>query len=241
MKTNRISWKARFSVFMWLFFFLASGTTAQVVKRDLADLSLRADVIVKARVERAESRWVDDGRGKHIYTYVTLNLIETMKGDFSSGFFTIELPGGSVGEQRAVVTESYSLHDGEKVILFLRVEPLTVVGGQLGILSIVDGLVAVGNQMVPEQQFVEAIKKVAANSPVRIFGDTGQASSATKGGVKKELPSLEQGTPIDVRKVGQADRPQIKGDVGTTLSKAQQSMPRDPRSTGQGARLSGRE
>ncbi len=94
---------------------LAGATTVQ--KYTVTDLAKKSDSIVRARVEGQISRWGDTR--KEIYTYITLSVLESVKGAPNEKTVTIRQLGGSVDNLVSVVPGMPSFKNGEEVVLFL--------------------------------------------------------------------------------------------------------------------------
>lgn len=103
---------------------LASATTVQ--KFSVRDLAKKSESIVLARVEDETAR-MDEG-SKEIYTYVTLRVIEGVKGskrnDNAKGksadeLITIRQLGGTYGKYISVVPGMPTFKKGEEVVVFL--------------------------------------------------------------------------------------------------------------------------
>jgi len=102
----------------------AKATTVQ--KFSLSDLAKKSESIVHARVVDQTSSW-DQGH-KEIYTYITLNVLDPVKGgprsDDAKGAkhettITIRQLGGTVDKLISYVPGMPSFQKGEEVVLFL--------------------------------------------------------------------------------------------------------------------------
>jgi len=93
---------------------LASATTVE--KMSLRDLAKKSDAIVLARVEDETARYDSN---KEIYTYVTLRVLEPVKGPKADAVITIRQLGGSVGDVASIVPGTPSFKKGEEVVVFL--------------------------------------------------------------------------------------------------------------------------
>ena len=129
---------------------LAGATTVQ--KFTVTDLAKKSDSIVRARVEGQSSRWGDTR--KEIYTYVTLSVLESVKGAPGEKTITIRQLGGSVDNLISVVPGMPSFKNGEEVVLFLsRKDPAGyswVMGLQQGKYSVLtdeSGIKSVRNEL----------------------------------------------------------------------------------------------
>ena len=71
-------------------------------------------VIVKGRVLSGHSQW----EGRNIFTYTTVRVDESLKGEAGSQIIVKQL-GGRVNEMAQEISGSPRLGDGEEVILFL--------------------------------------------------------------------------------------------------------------------------
>jgi hypothetical protein len=158
--------KVIFTLLIWGVF---SHASSQIEKISLTDLVLKADIIVKVKVENTISKWIIDERGKHIYTIATLLTDITMKGQLPHNKFTIDVVGGTVGDITEYVTHSYSFKKGEDVVLFLNSNPIRVVGGLQGKFTIYDGKVYLENKEVGIDRFVHAIQTFAHDPTGTLF------------------------------------------------------------------------
>lgn len=93
----------------------AFATTVQ--KLSLQELTKRSDSIVMARVDDAVASW--DAGHKEIYTYITLSILQPVKGDKGATTITLRQLGGTVGNIASVVPGMPSFKKGEEVVVFL--------------------------------------------------------------------------------------------------------------------------
>jgi len=80
----------------------------------LQRLTTESNLIVYGRIESSYSQW----EGKTIYTYTTLRVNESLKGEGGS-LVTVKQLGGTVGETGLEVPGTPKLIAGEDVVLFL--------------------------------------------------------------------------------------------------------------------------
>jgi hypothetical protein len=157
---------------------LASATTVQ--KFTMQELSKKSDAIVMAKVEDQSSR--QDASNKEIYTYITLSVLESVKGAKGEKTMTIRQLGGSVGNLISVVPGMPNFKNGEEVVLFLSAKDREgypwVMGLQQGKYSIVtddNGLKHVRNELdglrtlSPDGSMSES--KVSSELPLGAFLD----------------------------------------------------------------------
>jgi len=93
----------------------ALATTVQ--KLTLQDLAKKSDSIVMARVDDAVASW--DAGHKEIYTFITLNVLQPVKGNQGATTITLRQLGGTVGNIASVVPGMPSFRKGEEVVVFL--------------------------------------------------------------------------------------------------------------------------
>ena len=94
---------------------LATATTVQ--KFTVRELAEKSQTIVRAQVLDQASRW-DDGR-KEIYTYITLRILESVKGAKGETTITLRQLGGAVDNLISTVPGMPSFRRDEEVVLFL--------------------------------------------------------------------------------------------------------------------------
>ena len=93
------------------------GTT--VVAPTFDDLVAKADCVVTADVIALRSDWTGEGEKRHIVTFVTLNVLRTLKGEVASPL-TLRVFGGTIGTDRMEVADAPTFRVGERQILFVR-------------------------------------------------------------------------------------------------------------------------
>jgi len=92
----------------------AAATTVE--KMSLRDLAKKSDAIVLARVEDQSARYDSN---KEIYTYITLRVLEPVKGPKKDDVITIRQLGGTVDKIASIVPGTPNFRTGEEVVLFL--------------------------------------------------------------------------------------------------------------------------
>ncbi|HEU4723712.1 MAG TPA: hypothetical protein VFU59_00300, partial [Candidatus Eisenbacteria bacterium] len=85
-------------------------------KMSLRDLAKKSDAIVLARVEDETARY---DANKEIYTYITLRVLEPVKGPKKDEVITIRQIGGTVDKIASIVPGTPTFRKGEEVVLFL--------------------------------------------------------------------------------------------------------------------------
>jgi hypothetical protein len=193
---NRARWAAAlaFAGIALLGVNLAGATTVQ--KFTVSDLAKKSESIVLARVEDETAR-MDEGT-KEIYTYVTLRVIEGVKGSKRSDsaknpkggeeFITIRQLGGAYGKYISVVPGTPTFRKGEEVVVFLSQKDRAgypwVMGLQQGKYSVTtgeDGLKQVRNDM-------DGLSVMDVNgTATEVKGSTTQPLASFLDGIKTQL------------------------------------------------------
>jgi hypothetical protein len=96
----------------------AGGSGPRWSMRQLARFS---DAIVVGRIASVSSGW--DGAADTIYTYVSVDVSEVIKGGLHTGRLTIKQLGGAAGPIGLEVFDQASFSSGEEVLLFLERRP----------------------------------------------------------------------------------------------------------------------
>jgi hypothetical protein len=94
---------------------VATATTVQ--KFSLQELTQKSSAIVMAKVEDTYSR--REVQGGEIYTYITLRVLEPVKGMKGETSVTIRQIGGRVDNIESIVSGMPSFRKDEEVVLFL--------------------------------------------------------------------------------------------------------------------------
>jgi len=108
-----------FVVFVLSFSFLncsKSYATRELQESNL-DVAKRSEAIVVARCISSESRWNDEGT--LIFTYVTFEIQDTIKGKDPKDKLTLKLIGGQVGDVIQTVPDLPAFNEEGEVMLFL--------------------------------------------------------------------------------------------------------------------------
>ena len=192
---NRAHWAATaFAGIALLGAGLADATTVQ--KFTVSDLAKKSESIVLARVEDETAR-MDEGT-KEIYTYITLKVIEGVKGSKRSDnaknprggeeLITIRQLGGTYGKYISVVPGMPTFQKGEEVVVFLSQKDRAgypwVMGLQQGKYTVTtgeDGLKQVRND-------VDGLSVVDLNgTATEVKGSTTQPLASFLDGIKTQL------------------------------------------------------
>lgn len=145
----------------------AAGTAGFDVGARLStqDLARQSDAIVVARAMQTEVYWSANGR--NLYTLVTVEVRETLKGE-SVSTLVVALPGGIDANRKVPIAVTYpggpQLGVGEEVVLFLNstddvAGSYAIAGFAQGKFSIgADQMVQVGEDTVSLAAFTQEIR-----------------------------------------------------------------------------------
>jgi hypothetical protein len=95
----------------------ASATT--VIPPTFEQLVGRAQVIFEGTVTDVTSQWVGEGAQRHIVSYVTLEVADSVKGDAGTTY-TLRMLGGTVGDTTMAISDAPNFAVGERTILFVE-------------------------------------------------------------------------------------------------------------------------
>lgn len=109
----------RVFVFMFSFLYLFfSASQAQSIKSDLKSLSEKSDIILEGKVVNKKSDWNKDK--SRIFTAVTVQVDDYLKGNNSNKTIVINTPGGEVDGIGELYTHMPSFKEDEEVLLFVQ-------------------------------------------------------------------------------------------------------------------------
>jgi len=95
----------------------ARGTT--VIPPTFDQLVSQGQVIFQGAVTDVRSEWAGAGTQRHIVTYVTFKVEETLKGNLGA-IYSIRLLGGTVGDETMEVVDAPKFNVGDRDILFVE-------------------------------------------------------------------------------------------------------------------------
>ncbi len=157
MKNNSVT-------FLFIFILIVSSSIAQESGlKNFPQLLLKSDLIMKAKVVNQEAKWVNDNRGKHIYTYATFQILEILKGYSPSNQVIFEISGGKIGDTSEVVSNSFSVKDGQEMILFSSKDNNISLSKILSKVNIIDEKVYLKNKYVPAENLITYLSDVIKN------------------------------------------------------------------------------
>src|SRR5437764_6180049 len=96
---------------------VALATT--VIPPSFDDLVARAEMIFQGTVTDVRSEWAGEGAQRHIMSYVTVKVEETIKGNPGASV-TLQMLGGTVGAETMEVADAPKFKVGDRDILFVE-------------------------------------------------------------------------------------------------------------------------
>lgn len=90
-----------------------------VIPPTFDELVGQAEVIFEGTVTDVTSQWVGEGGQRHIVSYVTFRVDDSIKGDAGASY-TLRMLGGTVGDYTMGVTDAPVFARGERDILFVE-------------------------------------------------------------------------------------------------------------------------
>ncbi len=166
---------------------------------EMADAS---QMIVRGSVVSLVPHW--DDAHTMIYTTVTIEPLEYMKGEQGGGQVVFDMPGGIVGEVGLAVSDVPEFKVGEDVVVFLRPEFFRVVGWRQGALTVKDGMVrGTGMSLERFRAHMARLSGVSSEQGETLGPDgtvTRPATMTAPGSFGETAPSMpEAGAPEDSR------------------------------------------
>lgn len=99
-----------------------AGSVAQattVIPPTFDDLVSQAQIILQGTVTDVQSQWTGEGAQRHIVSYVTVQVEETLKGEPGANY-TLRMLGGTVDGTTMEVSDSPKFKIGDRDILFVE-------------------------------------------------------------------------------------------------------------------------
>jgi len=106
----------RFLLLLCTCAFLETATATTVIPPSFEELVVQAELIFQGTVTDVKSQWVGEGGQRHIVSYVTMQVEEAIKGN-PGATYTLQMLGGTVGEDTMEVTDTPKFKVGDRDIL----------------------------------------------------------------------------------------------------------------------------
>jgi hypothetical protein len=97
----------------------ANSHATTVIPPTFDQLVNEAELIFQGAVTSVKSQWVGEGAEHRIVTYVTFKIDDAIKGSPGDSY-TIQMLGGTVGDQTMEVTDTPKFNIGDRDILFVE-------------------------------------------------------------------------------------------------------------------------
>jgi len=97
----------------------SAGQATTVIAPGFDQLVGDAEVIFQGTVTDVQSQWAGEGAQRHIVSYVTFQVEETLKGD-PGATYTMRMLGGTVGDETMEISDSPKFARGDRDILFVE-------------------------------------------------------------------------------------------------------------------------
>lgn len=98
---------------------VSAVTATTVIPPTFDQLVKQAEIIFQGTVTDARSIWEGEGGQRHIETYITFKVDDNVKGDAGASY-TIQMLGGTVGDQTMEVSDAPKFKVGDHDILFVE-------------------------------------------------------------------------------------------------------------------------
>ncbi len=153
--------------------FTSGAARALSLRGGVEDATAASEIAVHARVLATAARWVEDARGRHIYTYATLEAAQVVKGRVAERFVA-ELPGGTVGGIKEEVVGVMQARTGDE--LYVLLDGKLSAASTLGVYPVRKGMIETPRGPLPlarlTERFAVRQRSAAAVDPAVIFADT---------------------------------------------------------------------
>ena len=98
---------------------LGAVRATTVIPPTFDELVGRAELIFQGSVTNVRSQWVGEGAQRHIASYITFNVEDALKGTPGTSY-TIQMLGGTVGDETMEVSDGPKFTVGDRDILFVE-------------------------------------------------------------------------------------------------------------------------
>jgi hypothetical protein len=98
---------------------LRRSQATTVIPPTFDELVAQAEVIFQGQVTNVKSEWVGEGGQRHIVSYVTFKVEETLKGSPGQSY-TMRMLGGTVDGETMAVSDAPKFKVGDQDILFVQ-------------------------------------------------------------------------------------------------------------------------
>lgn len=160
------------SLIVSAFFGVCAGYATTVIPPTFDQLVSRAQVIFQGSVTDVRSQWAGEGAQRHIVTFVTFKVEDTLKGN-AGATYAIRILGGTVDGETMEVTDTPKFKVGDRDLLFVENN-----GSQfVPLVGIMNGRFRIQR----DQQSGEDIVATGEGEPLRSLDQLGSGRHASGG------------------------------------------------------------
>jgi hypothetical protein len=142
------------------------------VKQDISAIVQRSDLIIRGKVISTESQRKEDFRGRHNYTTVTVQILDTIsgniKGNIEDSTLSFEVVGGTVDGRVEVVSHTPVFEIDEDAIVFLEGDQRAVQLNTVKKILVYDEGVYWDDREITVESFLGALRSLGQNSRATI-------------------------------------------------------------------------
>ena len=139
-----------------IFLLPVASIYSQTISTNLKTLSKNSEVILTGKVSKQESKWNDNK--SRIYTDVTIEVDEYLKGQKSERTITVRHPGGEVDEVGELYTHMPAFKKEEEMVLFVKMNKYD---GKYRVYDGANGKIEIIKNGTSGEKFTTSNKKVA--------------------------------------------------------------------------------
>jgi hypothetical protein len=138
----------------------STGTFSQSMQAKMKKLSENSDLIVEGKVVQKKSNWNENKT--RIYTDVTLQVDEYLKGNQGNKTIVVTTPGGEVGEVGELYTHMPRFENDENVLVFVKENKKSknykVLNGEEGKMTLYNDKIT-GEKVTPSNMKMSKLKE----------------------------------------------------------------------------------
>ena len=108
-----------FALTLCAIFAFSTARATTVIPPTFDELVTKAELIFEGTVTDVKSQWVGEGAQRHIVSYVTVQVADSVKGNPGESY-TLRMLGGTVDGQTMEVTDSPKFKVGDRDIVFVE-------------------------------------------------------------------------------------------------------------------------
>lgn len=155
----RAFFQSSFTLLIFLLVIFSTDNYSQSFQLKLKNLSQKADVILDGKVIQKKSNWNQDKT--RIYTSVTIQVNEYLKGNNPGNTIVINTPGGEVDGVGELYTHMPSFQEDEDVLVFVQEDKekksYKILNGEEGKLTLIKDI-STGEKVTSFNQKISSLK-----------------------------------------------------------------------------------